>query len=157
MLQTQPFRPAVSLSPPQGRPVRGRPLRRRLVRRQRRPAAVAGGGRPQADQVHGGHHTRPELPVVVSQHTHTHARRRRQRSRARIFFHFYRRQGFSHATFPSDLTPVCFLRLVWIFRPLGDSVRLIFAQIKSFLTKAVDRKDQRFHSWDSVTSAANNN
>lgn len=50
-----------------------------------------------------------------------------------------------------------FLRLVWIFRPLGDSVRLIFAQIKSFLTKAVDRKDQRFHSWDSVTSAANNN
>lgn len=42
------------------------PLWRGMVRWERWPAAVVWGGCQEADKVHGGHHTRQELPLVVS-------------------------------------------------------------------------------------------
>lgn len=65
---------------PAGRPLWRWPLWRGLVCWERRPAAVVRGGCQEADEVHRGHHTRPELPLVVSRthaHMHTVTLRRR--------------------------------------------------------------------------------
>lgn len=59
---------------PAGRPLWRRPLWRGLVRGERWPVPVVRGGCQEADKVHGGRHTRQELPLVVSRNpaAHTH-------------------------------------------------------------------------------------